>query len=131
MLRHVEGVSLRAATCRYYGISRQAYYGCLRRFEADGLDGLKDRSSRPHHSPRLTQAEVIEKIVWLRKYYHFGPAKIAMDLARYHDVTGNSHMRVAIRRKATRRDQQHRRRYDRIMTVVYRSSPQTLVKAPL
>jgi hypothetical protein len=30
---------------------------------------------------------VIEKILWLRKHYHFGPAKIAMYLARYHDVT--------------------------------------------
>jgi transposase len=88
VLRHVEEVSFNvAATCRYYGISRQCYYGWLRRYEADGLDGLKDRSSRPHHSPRVTQAEVIEKIVWLRKHYHFGPAKIAMYLARYHDVT--------------------------------------------
>jgi transposase len=88
VLRHVEEVSGNvAATCRYYGISRQCYYGWLRRYEADGLDGLKDRSSRPHHSPRMTQAEVIEKIVWLRKHYHFGPAKITMYLARYHDVT--------------------------------------------
>jgi transposase len=88
VLRHVEEVSFNvAATCRYYGISRQCYYGWLRRYEAGGLDGLKDRSSRPHHSPRVTQAEVIEKIVWLRRHYHFGPAKIAMYLARYHDVT--------------------------------------------
>jgi len=88
VLRHVEEVSENvAATCRYYGISRQCYYGWLRRYEADGIDGLKDRSSRPHHSPRVTQAEVIEKILWLRKHYHFGPAKIAMYLARYHDVT--------------------------------------------
>jgi len=88
VLRHVEEISGNvAATCRYYGISRQCYYGWLRRYEADGLDGLKDRSSRPHHSPRVTEAEVIEKIVWLRKHYHFGPAKIAMYLARYHDVT--------------------------------------------
>jgi len=58
VLRHVEEVSGNvAATCRYYGISRQCYYGWLRRYEADGLDGLKDRSSRPHHSPRMTQAE--------------------------------------------------------------------------
>jgi transposase len=88
VLRHVEEVSGNvAATCRYYGISRQCYYGWLRRFEADGLDGLKDRSQRPHHSPRATHAEVVEKIIWLRQHYHFGPAKIAMYLARYHDVT--------------------------------------------
>ena len=88
VLRHVEEVSGNvAATCRYYGISRQCYYGWLRRHQANGLDGLKDRSSRPHHSPQVTQVEVIEKIVWLRKHYHFGPAKIAMYLARYHEVT--------------------------------------------
>ena len=47
VLRHVEEVSGNvAATCRYYGISRQCYYG------------LKDRSSRPHHSPRVTQADL-------------------------------------------------------------------------
>ena len=85
VLQHVEEVSFNvAATCRYYGISRQCYYGWLRRYEADGLDGLKDRSQRPHHSPRATQAEVVEKIIWLRQHYHFGPAKIAMYLARKH-----------------------------------------------
>ena len=88
VLRHVEEVSGNvAATCRYYGISRECYYRWLRRYEADGLEGLKDRSHRPHHSPRATEAEVVEKIVWLRKHYHFGPAKIAMYLFRYHDVT--------------------------------------------
>ena len=70
-----------------YGISRQCYYGWLRRFEADGLDGLNDRSQRPHHSPRATQADIVEKIIWLRQHYHFGPAKIAMYLGCYHDVT--------------------------------------------
>lgn len=56
------------------------------RYEAEGAEGLKDRSSRPHYSPRAAQAEVIEKIIWLRKHYHFGPEKIAMYLQRYHDV---------------------------------------------
>jgi hypothetical protein len=46
---------------------------------------LKDRSSLAAHL--VTQPEVIEKILWLRKHYHFGPAKIAMYLVRYHDVT--------------------------------------------
>ena len=30
---------------------------------------------------------MVEKIVWLRKRYNFGPAKIAMCLPRYHDLT--------------------------------------------
>ncbi len=50
------------------------------------MEGLKDRSSAPHHMPTATAADVVEKILWLRRQYHFGPAKIAMYLQRYHDV---------------------------------------------
>jgi transposase len=121
VLRHVEEVSGNvAATCRYYGISRQCYYGWRRRYEAAGLDGLKERSSRPHRSPRVTRAEVIEKIVWLRQQYHFGPAKIAMYLARYHDVTiSNSGVWRILKRlemnrlPASQRYQRHDRRWRR------------------
>jgi transposase-like protein len=73
-------------TCRYYGITRQAYYTWLRRYEELGLEGLRDRSRRPHVSPNATEAEVVGKIVYLRQSYHFGPHKIAMYLKRYHDV---------------------------------------------
>jgi transposase len=87
LLRHVEEVSGNvAASCRYYGVSRQAYYAWLKRYEAEGFEGLKDRSSAPHHSPTATDAEVVEKILWLRQQYHFGPQKITMYLKRYHDI---------------------------------------------
>lgn len=87
VLRHAEEVSGNiAATCRYYGISRQCFYTWRRRYEAEGLEGLKDRSSAPHHTPHATTADVVDKILWLRRQYHFGPAKIAMYLQRYHDV---------------------------------------------
>ena len=40
VLRHVEEVNGSvAATCRYYGISRQCYYGWLRRYEAHAWRG--------------------------------------------------------------------------------------------
>lgn len=48
---------------------------------------MRDRSSRPRTCPHQTDGEVVGKIVYLRQHYHFGPAKIAMYLARYHDVT--------------------------------------------
>ena len=73
-------------TCRYYGITRQAYYKWLRRYEAGGLAALRDGSSRPHTSPNATRAEVVGKIVYLRQTYHFGPHKIAMHHERYHDL---------------------------------------------
>jgi transposase len=88
VLRHVEEVSVSvAATCRYYGISRQCYYVWRRRFDEEGFEGLNDRSSVPHHQPTKTDPEVIEKILWLRQQYHFGPQRISMYLFRYHDVT--------------------------------------------
>ena len=87
ILRHAEEITGNVAkTCRYYGISRQLFYVWKRRFDAEGLDGLRDRSCRPKHSPRATRTEVVGKVIYLRQNYHFGPAKIAMYLRRYHDV---------------------------------------------
>jgi transposase InsO family protein len=87
VIRHVEEVSGNVAlSCRYFGISRQAYYSWYRRYQADGVDGLRARSRRPKTSPRATHVEIVGKIIYLRQNYHFGPAKIAMYLQRYHDV---------------------------------------------
>ncbi|MFR9774297.1 helix-turn-helix domain-containing protein [Nocardia sp. SC052] len=88
VLRHAEEVSGNvAATCRYYGISRNVFYRWKRRYEDEGLDGLKDRSSAPLHRPNVTQPEVVAKIIHLRQHYHFGPLKISMYLQRYLDVS--------------------------------------------
>lgn len=68
ILRHAEEVSGNVAgTCRYYGISRQCFYKWRNRYDELGEDGLRDRSSRPHHSPNETNAEVVGKIVYLRR----------------------------------------------------------------
>jgi transposase len=88
IIRHAQEVTGNVSlTCRYYGISRQAYYKWLRRYEEQGIDGLRDRSRAPHHCPRATRTEVVGKIIYLRENYHFGPHKIVMYLKRYHDVT--------------------------------------------
>ncbi|MGA7912052.1 MAG: IS481 family transposase [Candidatus Dormiibacterota bacterium] len=87
IIRHAQEVTRNVSlTCRYYGITRQCYYIWLRRYEELGVDGLRDRSSRPHLSPRTTKQEVVAKIVHLRRYYHFGPHRIAMYLKRYHEI---------------------------------------------
>ena len=88
VLRHADEVSMNvAATCRHYGITRQTFYIWEKRFKAEGPDGLHERSKAPKFSPRATDSEVVGKIIYLRQNYHFGPEKIAMYLARYHDVT--------------------------------------------
>lgn len=87
IIRHAREVTGNVAlTCRYYGISRQVFYVWYRRYEAEGLAGLRDRSTRPAHCPHETPVEVVEKIIYLRQNYHFGPAKISMYLKRYHDI---------------------------------------------
>ncbi len=88
VLRHAEEVTGNVAmTSRYFGISRQTFYKWQQRYQADGEAGLRPRSRRPHTCPHATHVEVVGKILYLRQHYHFGPEKIAMYLARYHDVT--------------------------------------------
>lgn len=85
--RHVEEITQNVAkTCRYFGISRPTYYRWFERYRELGPEGLRDRSRRPHSHPRMTPWEVIEKVLYLRRSYHFGPARIAMYLERYHTV---------------------------------------------
>jgi transposase len=87
IIRHAQEVTGNvSATCRYFGITRQAFYKWLRRYEEQGLEGLRDRSRRPHVIPHETKPEVVGKIIYLRQHYHFGPYKISMYLKPYHDV---------------------------------------------
>ncbi|WP_280267305.1 helix-turn-helix domain-containing protein [Nocardia wallacei] len=52
-----------------------------------GVDGLRDLRGDGRPAPNATCAEVVDKIVHLRRNYHFGRGKIAMYLHRYHDVS--------------------------------------------
>jgi transposase InsO family protein len=121
VLRHAEEVTGNvAATCRYYGISRQCFYKWLRRYEELGEDGLRDGSSKPLHSPNATSGEVVGKIVYLRRHYHFGPNKVAMYLKRYHDITISSsgvwrilHRLDMSRLPASQRYKRHTQRWKR------------------
>ena len=77
-------------TCRYFGITRQAYYIWLRRYQEHGLEGLRDRSRRPHVSPNATKAEVIGKIVYLRQTLPLRTAQdrdVSQALPRHRDLT--------------------------------------------
>jgi transposase len=55
------------AVCAALGISRQTYYKYRRRFEAEGLDGLAERSRRPRHSPTRLAQDVEDAVVRVRK----------------------------------------------------------------
>jgi transposase InsO family protein len=59
------------------GISRDRAYVWWRRYQAEGVAGLEDRSSRPHRSPSRTKASKERRILHLRRKCGLGPARIA------------------------------------------------------
>jgi len=53
--------------CRRFGISPTVGYRWLARYEAEGREGLADRSRRPQSSPGRTHSTIEERVVALRR----------------------------------------------------------------
>jgi putative transposase len=53
--------------CDQYAISRKTGYKWVARYEEGGRAGLMDHSRRPHHSPRATDAGVVERLCEARR----------------------------------------------------------------
>lgn len=69
--------------CRRYGISRQTYYRYRRRYLAEGLEGLEDKSHKPRSSPAQIPAELEIRIVEMRKDHpRWGARRIRAELDR-------------------------------------------------
>jgi transposase InsO family protein len=59
------------------GVSRQCAHRWLTRFQAEGVEGLRDRSSRPHRMPRRTPAEIEAGVLACRAELRAGRDRIA------------------------------------------------------
>ena len=73
--------------CREHGLSRETFYVWRRRYQQDGVDGLRERSRAPRSSPRRVGVEIEDAIVGLRKELEalgvdHGPATIQWHLER-------------------------------------------------
>ena len=67
--------------CRRYEISRKTGYKWLKRYEKAGsIEGLKDQTRRPHHSPRRTSARHEQAVLTVRAEKNWGAEKIAVVL---------------------------------------------------
>ncbi len=62
------------------GISRATAYKWWHLFEAVGLEGLKDLSSRLHSSPRMTPERMVKRIMRMRRAKKLGPFRIGAQL---------------------------------------------------
>jgi len=79
----MEGGSDISSLCQKYGISRTTGYKWLRRYKKEGVEGLKEKSRRPYHSPNQTSKEIEQAILQIRsKYPCWGGVKIKAYLAR-------------------------------------------------
>ena len=81
--RHAGRVCLRC------GISRPTLRKWWRRYQSDGLDGLRSRSQRPHHlAPSKRTPELIEQVLSLRATRNLGSKRLQNELVR----TGGPHL---------------------------------------
>jgi putative transposase len=100
--------------CREFGISRNNGYKWIRRFEAEGEEGLRDRSRRPQ-ARSGTSGETVLRLIELRRQYprwgakklrvllirsgYRGPHPSVKTIARILDRAGEPRIRKAMRRR--------------------------------
>ncbi|MBJ6642085.1 MULTISPECIES: IS481 family transposase [unclassified Streptomyces] len=71
-----DGWPLRRAAERFQ-VSHTTAARWAGRYRQLGPAGMRDRSSRPHHSPRQTPAPVEQQVVRLRREHRIGPVRLA------------------------------------------------------
>jgi len=63
--------------CQELGISRKTGYKLLKRYEDEGLEGLKDRSRAPHHPARQIPGKIQDVVIQARRAHPtWGPRKL-------------------------------------------------------
>jgi transposase InsO family protein len=80
------------------GVSRPTAYKWLRRYVSEGSEGLRDRSSRPHNSPRRCSVELEQRIIELRRERKAGPWRIGDQLG----IASSTVHRVLVRHRLNR-----------------------------
>lgn len=74
-----DGLSV-SEVARLLDVTRPTVYKCLSRYRADGIQGLAERSRRPHTSPGRLPARTAQQILRLRQKEKLGPWRIALRL---------------------------------------------------
>lgn len=72
------------AVCKRYGISPDTFYRYLKRFRAEGMQGLEDQSRRPKRQPRRMAADLESTICTMRtEHPRWGARRIHGELIRH------------------------------------------------
>jgi len=87
IVEHRSGLYSFSSLCEKYQISRKTGYKVLDRFQAEGLEGLRDRSRAPKHCPQQLHSEVVDLFVAARrKHPRWGAQTILDYLQRRHQL---------------------------------------------
>jgi transposase-like protein len=90
ILNHAQESGNVSKTCRYFGVSREAFYQWKKAYKQDGERALVNSKPCPQNLKLRTPAHIEEKILYLRRTYHLGQLRIAWYLQRYHDIKVSS-----------------------------------------
>ena len=86
VLQHAEKIGNARKACRYFGVGRSSFYRWRDAYQKHGEAGLKNAKLIPKNPANQTPAEIVDKVLYLRRKYHFGPIRIVWYLARYHGI---------------------------------------------
>lgn len=85
MLQHAERVSGNVSqTCRFFGVSRALFYIWKRRYEKNGVAGLRDLKRRPHHIRYRIPPEVVSLVLRIREERRYGAVRTSLYLQRHY-----------------------------------------------
>jgi transposase len=74
--------------CNRYHTSRKSYYKWKNRYLENGIDGLRDKSRKPHNiQPGKVTNEIEQEILDLRVTKRFGCNRIRFRLRRLNDIS--------------------------------------------
>jgi transposase-like protein len=62
--------------CEEFGVTTTSYYNWLRKFNAEGKEGLKRKKPIAYNHPNKLPQKVTDKILELRKEYQLGSIRI-------------------------------------------------------
>jgi transposase InsO family protein len=72
--------------CQRLGVHRSYFYYWKKRYDQGGVEGLDNRSTRPHHSPTKIRGEKVRLISELREHTQQGPKTISSLMNRNHGI---------------------------------------------
>jgi transposase InsO family protein len=108
----VEGRLSKAAAARQFNTTAKTVAKWVKRFRAEGVDGLRDRSSRPHSSPSQTPATTCAAVEALRRQRHTGK-QIATEVGISAATVSRILHRLGLNRLAALEPAEPIRRYER------------------